>query len=350
MARKGGGAGGFSMNCARVAVAMAALAMAYPARANDSTAELTTGGLVLAKTPDIEMRSEDLSISENEIVVRYRFFNRAAADRTVTVAFPMPDVVWEGPDMNVAIPQPESANFLEFHTLVDGREIAAQNEQKAIADGVDVTAKLRALGVPLAPQSEAAWKALDALAPEAGDELVKAGLAISDDYDAGKGPEHHLAPRWTFRSTFFWSQTFPAGREIAVEHRYVPSVGGSVGSILDSTKTDPKEMRAFEAKYCIDKAFLAGANAAIGARDEDGYAKNPLYEKRIAYVLKTGANWAAPIADFHLTIDKGDPAALISFCEDGVKKISPTKFEVRHANFTPARDLDILILYRTKGP
>jgi hypothetical protein len=35
---------------------------------------------------------------------------------------------------------------------------------------------------------------------------------------------------------------------------------------------------------------------------------------------------------------------LISFCEDGVKKISPTQFEVRRMNFTPRRDLDILIL------
>ena len=40
-----------------------ALWAAAPALANDSTAELTTGGLVLAKSADIEMRSEDLAIS-----------------------------------------------------------------------------------------------------------------------------------------------------------------------------------------------------------------------------------------------------------------------------------------------
>ena len=38
----------------------------------------------------------------------------------------------------------------------------------------------------------------------------------------------------------------------------------------------------------------------------------------------------------------------MSFCADGVKKIGPTLFEVRHANFTPTRDLHILILYRPK--
>jgi len=72
--------------------------LASSALANDSTAELTTGGLVLTRSADIEMSSEDLSISEREIVVHYKFFNRAAADVTVTVAFPLPDIVWGGID------------------------------------------------------------------------------------------------------------------------------------------------------------------------------------------------------------------------------------------------------------
>ena len=48
-------------------------------------------------------------------------------------------------------------------------------------------------------------------------------------------------------------------------------------------------------------------------------------------------------------VDKGAPDSLVSFCGDGVKKISPTQFELRHANFTPSRDLNILILYRHKN-
>jgi hypothetical protein len=118
-----------------------------PAFANDSSAELTTGGLVLAKSADIEMRSEDLSISAKEIVVRYRFFNRAAHDVMTTVAFPMPDIVWDGPDTNIAVPAPDSPNFLDFRTAIDGQPVTAENEQKAFAKGVDITAELAALGV-----------------------------------------------------------------------------------------------------------------------------------------------------------------------------------------------------------
>jgi len=318
------------------------------AHANDSTAELTTGGLVLAKTADIEMRAEDLAISEKQIAVRYRFFNHSAEDVTATVAFPMPDIAWEGPDTNIAVPVPDSPNFLDFHTFVDGREVAAQNEQKAVAGGVDVSARLQALGVSLAPQRESTWAALDALPPARRDELVKAGIATPNDYDVGKGWEHHLAPNWTLKSSFFWKQTFPAGKEVAVEHRYRPSVGETVGTMIGSPNIDATELGDYETLYCVDKAFLAGARQAERL-DASGSPQSPLYEKRIAYVLATGANWAGPIGDFHLIVDKGAPDSLVSFCADGVKKIAPTLFEVRHADFTPTQDLHILILYRPKS-
>ena len=68
---------------------MAILALgAAQASANDSTAELTTGGPVLGKTADIAMRAEDLALSEREIVVRYRFFDGAPEDKTVTPISP----------------------------------------------------------------------------------------------------------------------------------------------------------------------------------------------------------------------------------------------------------------------
>ena len=59
-----------------IALILAVLACA-PARANDSRAELATGGLVFVRNPDVEMRAEDLFISADEIRVRYHFFNNA---------------------------------------------------------------------------------------------------------------------------------------------------------------------------------------------------------------------------------------------------------------------------------
>jgi hypothetical protein len=346
--RKPGKAAAYRDARAAIVAGLVALFGVSLARANDSTAELTTGGLVLAKTADVEMRAEDLAISEKEIDVRYRFFNHSAQDVTVTVAFPMPDVTLNGPDWNIAFPAPDSTNFLDFHTIADGHEVQAQYEQKALLDGVDISARLKALGVPLAPQSDTTSKVLDGLPRAEQDELVKLDFATPYDDDVGQGWRHHVIPKWTFKSTFYWSQTFPAGKEIVVEHRYTPSVGGTVGTMLDSPDIDAKDLSNYQTRYCVDKDFLAGAKQAERL-DASGSAQSPLYEKRIAYVLTTGANWAGPIGDFHLTVDKGAPDSLVSFCADGVKKIGPTLFEVRHADFTPTRDLNVLILYRPKS-
>jgi hypothetical protein len=64
----------------------------------------------------------------------------------------------------------------------------------------------------------------------------------------------------------------------------------------------------------------------------------------VRYILKTGRNWKGPIGKFKLTVDKGSPANLVSFCADGVKKTSPTTFTVEKTNWEPDRDLSVLVL------
>jgi Domain of unknown function (DUF4424) len=103
--------------------AAAIVVAAAPALANDSTAELSTGGLVFLRTPDIEMRSEDLFISTQQIRVAYRFFNHADKDVTTLVAFPMPGITVSGPDDNIAAPTEDAKNILGFATKVDGTRL-----------------------------------------------------------------------------------------------------------------------------------------------------------------------------------------------------------------------------------
>lgn len=324
----------------RTLVLMAAYATlcigASSAQANDSTAELTTGGLVFSTNANIEMRSEELAISRKRIDVRYRFFNRSGVDQTVLVAFPMPEV--QASESDVGVPDAESDNFLQFKTVADGRPVVARIEQKAFAGGKDVTERLRQLNIPLQPLTRKTRATLDALPKGVEAELLHAELARPDDYDAGKGMEHHLAPLWSLKTTYYWEQTFPANREIVIEHSYVPSVGGSVQTSLGASYATEADLKNYATRYCTEKSFIGSVAAMAKKRGA------PPPEFRIAYVLKTGANWAGPIGDFRLTVDKGDPSALVSFCETGVAKISPTTFEVRKRDFTPARDLDILII------
>ena len=323
----------------RVLLAGAALAaLTAPAFANDTTAALTAGGLVFGKTNDIEMRSEDLSISEKEVVVRYRFFNRASADQTVVVAFPMPDVDYSDAN-NISVPDDEADNFLGFRTSVDGVAVKADVEQKAIVAGKDVAARLKALNIPLMPRAKKTHAALDALPKDVQKKLEAEKIVRAEDFDQGKGMEHHIAPEWTLKQSYFWKQTFPAGREIAIEHRYKPSVGGTVQTSVLDKGADAATRREYQTRFCADADFIKSV-AAMTRRNKG----LPPPEWRLSYVLTTGANWAGPIGDYRLTVDKGRPDALVSFCETGVKKIGPTTFEVRRQNFIPTRDIDIMIV------
>lgn len=326
-------------------LALAALvATGLPALANDSSAELAAGGLILTQDADIEMRSEDLFISADKVVVKYRFLNTARADKTIRVAFPMPDVEFSESPMGRVSEDPE--NLLDFVTTVDGRRVAAEVEQKALQGDKDVTARLRALGIPLAPHLESTWKALDALPQAVREELERDELVFMQEYDQGQGMEKHLFPRWRMTTIYHWEQTFPAGRELAVEHRYTPGTGGSAGTMIEAPyhPTNDPEYAAYLQRFCVDGDFLAGVRRRMAAQHAE---YPPFHETRIAYVLKTGSNWAKPIGHFRLVVDKGAPENLVSFCATGVRKIAPTQFEVVRENYRPDRDLDILILHPT---
>jgi hypothetical protein len=78
------------------------------------------------------------------------------------------------------------------------------------------------------------------------------------------------------------------------------------------------------------------------ANKESGEA--PYSEVWLSYILKSGANWKGPIHQFRLVIDKGSADSLVSLCMPGLRKISPTQFEVRKTDFNPVRDLDIMIV------
>jgi hypothetical protein len=310
------------------------------AAANDSTAQLATGGLIFVHNEQVELRSEDLFISAGEVKVSYRFFNKTDRDVKVLVAFPMPEIKAEQ-EVAIALPSEDPVNALDFSTVVNGQPVNTQVEQRVAAAGIDRTKYLQDLGLPLAPHLGTTNDALDRLPREKWDELIRLGLADIEEYDIGKGMQQHLSARWALQTTFYWEQTFPAKADTLIEHRYKPSVGGTAGTGFGSKDAEKEDWFAeYSRKYCIDKGFLA---AATRAKKKDDFAA-PFTEERIDYILKTGANWSGPIGEFRLVVDKGHPDNLISFCGQGVKKIAPTEFEVVKKDYRPEGNLSILIL------
>ena len=317
-----------------VPLALVAAATIGPAAtANDSAAEMAAGGLVLRQNRDIDMVSEDLYVSQDEIRVRYVFRNRSPRDVRTIVAFPLPDMdLANEPEGDVSWPG-------EFRTRVDGRAVRMSVERRAVLNGTDHSALLRSLNVPISGHEDVSpmYRAVDDLPAAAQDRLAQVGLIeLGNDPSAGR---RMASPRWTVRESWYWEQVFPAGRDIVVEHRYRPGAGGTVTSALMSPEyRDGEGAREWIARYCIEPSVLAAIDRMTARRVLN------IDEVWLSYILTTGANWRSPIADFRLVVDKGRPENLVSFCGEGVRRISPTQFEMRRRNWRPDRDLNVLIL------
>lgn len=313
---------------AAVSALLCIAALASPARANDTEAETALGGLTLKHSDSITMESEDLYISRDVVRVKYRFANTSDAPVETLVAFPLPDIP---PDSEENKSYWTNPSELKFRTTIDGKPISYDVVQRAIFKGKDVSARLEALKIPVNYRDRNFETALKKAPKAERDKLVADGLLR----DAGSGGEHYYATQWSVGASVTRKQTFPAKTTVSVEHEYAPLAGGSVGGGLSKSQRDTDWFREEQRKYCIEKEWLA----SFDKKRTDAYG-----EIWLGYVLKTGANWKGPIGDFRLVVDKGKADSLVSFCAEGVKKISPTQFEVRHANFTPDKDLEILIV------
>jgi len=410
----------------------------FAVQANDTMSTLSAGGLVFVATDEVQMQSEDLYVSPDEVRVKYVFNNQTDHDVTSLVAFPLPDITGSG-DFMVSIPNEDSDNIFGFATTFDRKPVEATLHQYVFATNLDYTGYLVGLGVPLEPFGQKTLSAIDALPLETKIEMQKLGLVVPMTYsapgliramvaegspidsnakivagtriavvggaeieadaarrwpdavfiptdssdealDALKADEADVyvdatdtinaridalageflpiwdvydektdyTPVWTLKSTYSWQAVFPAGKTAEVEHSYKPSVGGTVAvTFLGDAYEGYDPATEYKQKYCTDEDFVDTVRKTLPNPDEPYGA--PYTESWLSYIWSTGGNWSGAIGTFRLTIDKGRPENLVSFCWDGeVTKTSPTTFEMEAKDWWPpyGRELEVLILNR----
>ena len=322
---------------------------AAPALANDGFGGLSATGLTFSQTDAVAMETEDLFISPTRIEVAYTFRNLTDQDVTGEVIFPLPPISLESltnSDWNL----PEDAgrdDLLGFTATVEGKPVAVSIDRIAVIEpewdpsrplsaqydtpGRDVTAALAAAGVPLTVDITALQTRLLALPRAQQQALQAAGLA---DFVEGE-----VWPHWAVVIRYHWTQTFPAGARLKVAHGYDNRPpGGIFGWSHPPAEGWNAEMAA---QYCVDDATSKGIVKRL-ARPETGESVGSA--QYLDYVLRTANSWAGPIGQFRLTLDKGAERNIVSLCADGIKKTGPTTFVWERENFTPKRDLSVLIV------
>ena len=320
-----------------VSLALLLAAPGAPLHANDSTASLDAGGLRLTFNPDIEMESERLYLSRNEVRVAYRFHNKSNRDIGTLVAFPLP-VMEIGETGNYALDGRDPVDIMGFAVTVDGKSVKPSVEVKATRFGVDVTAVLQRHAIPVTMLPGRGENAstlndrLNDLPDDARRELERHGVV---DWHSSFGAENKPLANvhWNAHIAYYWFQTFPAQKTIEVTHRYRP-----VPRQFFFMKTDLESAETRQA-YCMDPGFVRGVQARLQKASLDVLAGTEL-----KYVLTTAGNWLGPIGRFELTVDKGSPDVLVSFCGEGVRRTGPTTFTLSKDKFSPDADLRVLFL------
>jgi Domain of unknown function (DUF4424) len=309
--------------------------------ANDSSVDLSLGGLTFKKADNVSIESEELTITPATVTVRYQFINNSSKPITLAVAFPLPDLDLSDA-ASYAIPDPNSANFVRFETKVDGQPIEFKIHQRALLGNKDITAQLKLLGIPLIPLDR--LQGLIKQLPDADlNRLIEQGVLVQAGSNDRGQPLYD--PGWRVGTSAVREQTFPPNRPVLVEHRYRTSLGMSFDTILRKSLRQKKAMaietERYRKNYCVTDQFLADLDKITGDAEEN---KTNIQERRITYVLKTGANWATPIKQFRLQVRTGKPGRLASFCAPNLKKVSATVFEAKVENFLPTENLKVLLL------
>jgi hypothetical protein len=324
-------------------------------------------------------------IGPQSSTLKYKISNPSAAPAAATLTLPLPDLDFSDPDASWSIPAPDPINFVGVTAKQDQKPAPLNFSQSAQLDGKDVTSKLQRAGLSLVPVG-AFHNQLAAMSADARSRLAQEGLISEAGVDQAGNPIYY--PRWSVKTSGVRKLDLAPGQSAVLEYKFRTSVGVSRDTVLReplrSQKSLSQEVERRRADFCLDRAFLSGVDKIVSTKAErltrppepiPGPAETPppdplrsptpspslaadppkppairvfpeanvanLREMRISFDI--GGDGAGA-KQFHLTVDKGKPDRLISFCMDNLKKTSPTGFEMRASDYHPAVPLKILMV------
>lgn len=337
------------VGCAAV-LFMGGICAGSPARASETLTELPTGGLDFsgASNPSgLSLDEHEIKLSPRTVAIRYRLSNAGDTPLRVTVSFRLPDLDFADPDVAYAIPGADPVNFLDATFRIEDKPTAFTLAQMATMGGRNVTDQLRRAKLALIPVG-AFQNQLAATTAETRAKLKQQQLIVETGATVDGDPLYAPA----------WSVTTVATREVVVAPHggltiavaYKASAGASRDTVLRKPLRDERTLAPLieerRRTFCVDDAFLNGLDRIAGTT---GDVANALTELRMKIVLKRGGA-GPPAKKFHLVFDKLSPNRIVSFCMDNLKKTSPTTFEMRAENYSPAADLDILMIDQPGRP
>lgn len=329
--------------------------------ADDAVEAASAGGIVFEKTKEIIMQDETLTIKKSSgknfneasfsIHVDFHFKNISDHNITRKIAFAFPPVIcndsintmWGGLEQ-ISNGEVTNRGLRDFTVTVDSKPITYTKKMEAHLGQKNITDLLVKLNIPLNPC------------------LIKIGTDNKPNaayYDHLQ--KHHLLteenfPAWQEHIYFEWTQNFPAGKVVHIQHHYTPVIGQkvpSVYSVNDLNDWYKLENPPLKPLWNYSPQRLAESHPTIVNKDKSIYPDEHidrfcLVPMWIRYRLTTGAYWKEGIGMFKLIItdDSGAPFAVNQFGKNAAIKTSINKNSMTFITkkFIPKEDLLILFL------
>lgn len=280
------------------------------------------------------------------VSVKYRFRNESDHDLRATIAFPMPPYRWtDGQTMSDDNQKPVSS----FVGLVNGLQVPTKTITKALVRGVDVTEELHKAGLSdIAIQTFAGCREVmnEEGTVKTASDLTPRQKKVVQRLNREEGP----CPQWKVTSTLLWEQTFPARKEVLVEHRYVPFAGSRYTAPYQKGREYPAgdvypmaEAAAGKDEACLDADTKRTIDERIEALAAGGQKMAYVTLHDVEYILGTGRNWRGPIGRFTLKVEKDSAEQIVSLCFPGKpRKADAELLEFVQEDFVPQ---DKLVVY-----
>ena len=274
--------------------------------------EVAAGGLVFVQDPAIVIETEEMLIARNEINVTYVMRNTTGAERSIFVAFPLPELDTSVfGDQPVKLPAQQAANFVAAAFSVNGTPPAAEMDQRALALGLDVTAQLAANQITLQPYDPAVAGQLRRLPKVTKVDLLQRGILRAED--------ERLEPNWTIKTTAFWRQSFPSRKSVTIALNYRP--------LTATAAFNPSLLEVVRPTHCLDSTADVAVTRKVAAQG------GKVAFNWTSFVPSNGSSLLGPARQFRLRIEKPSIDTLVVTCRSNLRQLGPTTFEWTAQNY-----------------
>ncbi len=333
-----------------VSIVGAALCGLTPALADDSSATLGAGGLILQKTDKIALVSGDCICRRPRFASPIGF---AIDERRLLSHRCLPHARPQGRRDQLHDRRAGSGKR-QFHEVSNrGR----RPPRRVRARTARISSERRQAGQSRTgcelctfrscQPSEATETTVRRLTNDERKSLVDANILDAGETSNYKGKPTDLFSALDPALEILADATLPKGQDIVVQQSYVPVVGGRVGVRSGMPDLEPEARNSYRQRiFAQTSSFLRAARDLYRHNGADNAKMFSAFEQYLSYIITSAATGLARLAAFRLVVDMGrsqDAGFILRQRRPG-EEISSTQFELDIKDYAPTHDIDVLLL------